>query len=41
MPLSVKARKADVYVENVGSVDELVSSTFKKLNKILTQFKKK
>lgn len=36
MPLSEKKKKADIYIENSGTPNEMFNNTLKKLNKILS-----
>ncbi len=40
MPLELKKKKADIYVENTSTPEEMFASTLKKLNKILATKKK-
>jgi dephospho-CoA kinase len=40
MPLELKKKKADIYVENNSTPDEMFTNTLKKLNKILATKKK-
>jgi dephospho-CoA kinase len=40
MPIELKKKKADIYVENTSTPDEMFTNTLKKLNKILAPKKK-
>ena len=40
MPLSLKAKMADIYVENESTPEEMFTKTVKSLNKILDEKKK-
>jgi dephospho-CoA kinase len=40
MPLELKKKKADIYVENTTTPDEMFTNTLKKLNKILATKKR-
>jgi dephospho-CoA kinase len=40
MPLEVKKKKAEIYVENNGTPEEMFTKTLQKLNKIIGKKKK-
>ncbi len=40
MPLQLKKKKADIYIDNNSTPDEMFTNTLKKLNKILSAGKK-
>jgi hypothetical protein len=40
MPMDIKRKKADIYVENTSTPDEMFTTVLRKLNKILATKKR-